>query len=718
MPFGLTNAASEMQRLTDLIVNFEFTPESEDFVFGYIDDLVLVSRDFDSHMRLISKVRDRLKEAGLFVNLKKCEFCKSELKYLGYIVNERGLQTDPQKLEAIGDYPTPTTAKSLRAFIGMCSYYRRFVANFSSIIAPLTVLIGKKKGRDVIEWNENAEIAFKKLKEVLVNSPVVACPDFTKPFILQCDASSVGLGSVLAQVIDGAEHPIAYYSRLFSKAERNYSTCERELLAVLESIKHFRGYLDGVKFTIITDHIALKWLRTLENPSGRLARWATIISQFDFEIEHRKGIDNVVPDVLSRPQVAPISFARGDQPTSDPWYERVFQGVSVSPQMFPAFVIREGVLLRKVVVDNPLTPNPWRVVLPASSTRAAIAEVHDSFPNVHPGVMKTYCKLREDYYWPNMYRDITNYLSQCQICKAYKIANTRPRGQRLYPRTVSSPLDLLSIDLIGPLPSAFYGYRYILTMVDVFTKFVWLSPLKRADAKSITTAIESEVILRYGSPTNILCDNATVFRSTEFERFLRSYGLPPPCFTPFYSPQANFAERFNESVITTLSILVNNDNRTWARHLPKVALYLNSCVNLATSFTPNFLMYGREVEMCRTRGVTQTSDPGLVQSRNDRAANLQTLREVYVKVADALTLAFYRNAGKYNSNRSEVSFNPGDTVWRRNFHRGTADVRLGGKFAPRFTASRVVRRVSPQVYELADLDPPHVGTYHIKDILK
>lgn len=718
MPFGLTNAASEMQRLTDLIVNFEFTSDSDNFVFGYVDDLILVSKDFESHLRLIRKVRDRLLEAGLTVTLKKCEFCKPQLKYLGYIVNEHGLQTDPKKLDAINEFPIPTTAKSLRGFIGMASYYRRFVDNFSTIIAPLTALLGKRKGSDPVDWNDAADFAFNKLKKALMDSPVMSCPDFSRPFILQCDASLSGLGSVLVQEFDGVEHPIAYYSRLFSKAEKNYSTTERELLAVLDSIKHFRGYLEGVEFTIVTDHIALKWLLTLDNPSGRLARWATIISQFNFKIVHRRGVLNVVPDALSRAQVGLISFARGPNATSDPWFERIYNGVLESPQMFHAYCIRDGVLLRKMPLDEPLRSNPWRIVLPSSKVSEAILEIHNGFPNVHPGVMKTYSRAREIYYWPSMYRSIASILANCQTCKAYKIANCTPRGLRLYPRSVEAPLDLLSIDLIGPLPNAYYGYRYILTMVDVFTKFVWLVPLKNICAKNISKAIESEVLMRYGTPLNILCDNASVFRSAEFSTFLSSYQIPDPIFTPYYSPQANVVERYNQSVITTLSILVSNDERSWAKMLPKVALYLNSCTNLATSYTPNFLMYGRELVSIRERNNIQTVNPGLVHSRYERAANLETLRDIYAKVSDALVLGFRRNAASFNRNRVQVRYSPGDIVWRRNFARSGPDELIGGKFAPRFIRCRVARVISPQVLELSDCDSPHVGTYHVKDVLK
>lgn len=714
MPFGLTNAASEMQRLTDLIVNFEFTKDSENYVFGYVDDLILVSRDFDSHLVLLKKVKERLKEAGLSVNIKKCDFCKSELKYLGYILNEKGLQTDPSKLEAIKDFPVPATAKALRGFIGLCSYYRRFVDNFSSIIAPLTSLIGSKKGKDPIEWSKEADLAFKKLKDALIDTPVMSCPDFSVPFILQCDASSVGLGSVLSQNIDGVEHPIAYFSKLFSKAERNYSTTERELLSVLESVKHFRGYLDGARFTIVTDHIALKWLLTLNNPTGRLARWATIISQFDFTILHRKGSQHVVPDALSRAHALPIIFDTGLNTTSDVWFKRIYKGARDTPQIFPSYAIQDGQLMRRMPLNDPLSCNAWRIVLPREKVDEAIWEAHKEQSSIHPGIMKTYLLLKSKYYWPNMFRDVTRVLSDCEVCKSYKIATSHPRGQMLYPKPVSAPMQMLSLDLIGPLPVAYYGYRYILSVVDVFSKYIWLFSLKKVDAKSICDILETQIFLSFGVPHTLLCDNATVFKSVFFASFLRRHRCCP-FFTPYYSPQSNTVERYNQSVITCLSILVGKNHRSWARLLPKVKLYLNSCINLATSYSPNFLMFGRDVVIDSSCGHDQTQCGDLAESRVTHAANLLSLDEVYAKVADNLSFSFLRNSGLYNKNRVPVTLRVGDIVWRRNFSRMTD---FSNKFAPRFIKARVVKVVSRQVYELRDVDSPHIGQYHIKDILK
>jgi hypothetical protein len=215
-----------------------------------------------------------------------------------------------------------------------------------------------------------------------------------------------------------------------------------------------------------------------------------------------------------------------------------------------------------------------------------------------------------------------------------------------------------------------------------------------------------------------LCDNATVFRSSQFLNFLRSFHIESPTFTPYYTPQANTVERYNQSVVTCLGILVGENQRCWAKMLPKVKLYLNSCVNLATGFTPNFLMFGREVLMDSSRASSQTQSSNLADSRTRHASNLSSLREVYAKVADNLSLAFLRNSRAYNSNRSAITLNVGDTVWRRNFSQSSGENFFSGKLAPRFVKCRVLQVISRTTYLLQDCDSVHSGRYHIKDILK
>lgn len=258
--------------------NLLFGPEFGRKVFCYIDDIIIISETFDEHISLLDRIFERLKNSGLTINLSKSKFCKSELKYLGYVIDRDGLRTDPLKIECVRQYPRPKTVKEVRSFVGLCSYYRKFIKNFSTISAPITKLTsGEVTSKTEVAWNDEAEIAFRDLKEALITAPVLKTPNFESPFFLHCDASGYGIGSALVQKDEqGKEHPVAYYSRTLSKNERNFSTTERELLAVVESVEHFKHYLEGSHFTVVTDHSSLKWLTKLENPSGRLARWATL----------------------------------------------------------------------------------------------------------------------------------------------------------------------------------------------------------------------------------------------------------------------------------------------------------------------------------------------------------------------------------------------------------------------------------------------------------
>lgn len=253
MPFGLCNAAQSMCRLMDRVIPHQY----HDRIFVYIDDLLVVTNDFKSHIQLLKLVAERLRKANLTINVEKSRFCLKELKYLGFVTGDGCIKVDPEKVSAIVDFPKPTTVRQIRRFMGMAGWYRRFIKNFSSLAAPLTDLISTKKS---LVWNENAQVSFETLKIALSSAPILGHPNFTKHFYIQCDASIYGIGSVLFQLTDdGKEQPIAYVSQKLNSAQRNYSVTELECLAAVISVKKFRPYVEGLPFTIITDHASLKW---------------------------------------------------------------------------------------------------------------------------------------------------------------------------------------------------------------------------------------------------------------------------------------------------------------------------------------------------------------------------------------------------------------------------------------------------------------------------
>ena len=293
MPFGLCNAPATFQRLMDLVlVGVQWS-----HYLVYLDDIIVVGRSFHDHLQNLSVVLQRLKEANLRLKPAKCSFCKTQVSYLGHIVSRQGVATDVDKTSKVSSWPTPTTMSEVQKFLGLASYYRRFVKNYATIASPLHKLT--ERGRQ-FNWTSECAAAFASLKQKLINAPILAFPDFTQPFLLDTDASHSGIGAVLSQVVAGKEKVIAYASRALSKAERKYCVTRKELLAMVTFIRHFRPYLLGRRFTLRTDHSALKWLQTLREPEGQLARWLEQLQEYEFEIIHRAGKRHLNADAMSR----------------------------------------------------------------------------------------------------------------------------------------------------------------------------------------------------------------------------------------------------------------------------------------------------------------------------------------------------------------------------------------------------------------------------------
>ena len=271
MPFGIKNAPSVFQRLMqNLLLGLKKDTEQE-FVDAYLDDIIVFSRTFSDHLIHLQRVFECLKEAGLKLNPRKCRFCCSEVEYLGYLVTPSGFKPNIRNIEAVINFPIPTTLKELRKFLGLTSHYRRFVKGYSSLAQPLYALTRKDAS---YHWTAECEPAFNYLKSCLITAPVLVYPDFDRDFVLETDASILGLGAILSQVQDdGKLHPLAYASRSLSKSEKNYPVTELETLAVVWGITHFRYYLYGHQVTVYTDHAAVKAVLGTPNLTGKHARW-------------------------------------------------------------------------------------------------------------------------------------------------------------------------------------------------------------------------------------------------------------------------------------------------------------------------------------------------------------------------------------------------------------------------------------------------------------
>ncbi|GFR00263.1 retrovirus-related Pol polyprotein from transposon 17.6 [Trichonephila clavata] len=261
------------------------------------DDIIIVGKSFEEHLSNLRRVFEKLKEAKLKLNPSKCNLFRHEVNYLGHIISADGVRTDPQKVSAVKDWRRPKNMHELRSFLGLCTYYRRFVKGFSSIARPLHRLTENKQK---FLWTDECEEAFNSLKAALTSSPILVYPDPEKQFILDTDASHESVGAVLSQEINGQEHVIAYWSKCLSKPERNYCVTRKELLAIVKAVENFHSYLYGRKFLLRTDHASLTWLLNFKNTEGQISRWIQKLEEYDFEIKHRKGSLHGNADALSR----------------------------------------------------------------------------------------------------------------------------------------------------------------------------------------------------------------------------------------------------------------------------------------------------------------------------------------------------------------------------------------------------------------------------------
>ena len=703
-----------MCRLIDLVIG----PALEPYVFYYLDDIIVCTPDFQTHCDILKKLFFRLKNANLTINLEKCQFCRPSLKFLGYVVDENGLRTNPEKISALLEYPVPKNSTQICRLIGMVGYYRRFLKDFSSLCSPISDLLkGRKKGQP-ITWTVEADEGFKKIKVALTTAPVLASPNYTRPFILMCDASDTGVGSVLYQEEDGVEHPVAYASRTLNKCQKKYTTTEKELLAVLFGIEKFRYYLEGTHFTVHTDHSSLVWLNNMKNPSARIARWIVKLSQYSFDIVHRKGSCNTVADALSW-SLETVSVLNLTTLKLDRWYNNMLKNVQEYPEKYPSFKVEGTVLYKhifsKLELDGNITN--WKIVVPKAHRSDIVKKYHDPETSGHFGLSKTLSRILDLYYWPNMRKNVYRYIRKCNICAASKTSKLPQAGLMGKYRDINFPFQLISADLIGPYPRSVNGNQYVLVVVDWFTKFVLVHPMARAT--TIVKFIENQVFLTYGVCQIFSCDNGTQFTSKEFKNLMKKYNVQKVFCNAKYHPQINHTERVNQTLITAIRSYIHENHKTCDQSIFQVAQAIRLASHDITGFSPSFLKFGRIVPVDGSFYglIAENSDNKIVIS--DKVHNPKTLQEmpkIYEDVRKKLHNAYNKSKQRYDLRKRDVRYHVGDLVWKKNFVLSKAADNFAAKLAPKFVPCIISKVCSNLVYGLKDRDGNDLGNWHVSDI--
>lgn len=700
---GFTNSPAHLAKVLDKVFG-DMMPH----VYHYVDDFIILSATFDEHIKLLREVARRLKDANLTVSQEKSVFCCKQVTFLGYVLAESGLAPNMDRVRPILEYKRPTTVKELRRLIGLIGWYRRFLPNISETMAPLTDL-AKGESKSKIIWNESAEEAFERVKDALMSPNILAPADPKLPYKIYTDASLVAGAAVLTQIQSGRERVIAYHSAKFSQTQQNYSATERECLAVLMGIEKFRPYVDGIRFTVITDHASLRWLQNLKEPHGKLARWAVRLQAFDVEFEHRPGKYMTVPDALSRS--VDIINLENQTNSEDAWYTAMFKLASKGTAR--KYKISNKLLYHLGRYDVRTGERKWSLCVPKEKRAEALADQHDN--QSHFGYWKTLKMMQRMYYWPRMYEDIAEYIRSCNTCKQIKPTNENTRvpiGSYRDPIAVGR---VISLDLIGPLPaSRVHKHIWAIVVVDVFSKYTFAKPCTRATANVIADFLEKEIFYKFETPEVMITDNGAQFTSDFFKKFVTEHGIEH-MLTPVYHPQSNPVESTNKSVKQLLraELLEKADHVDWSSYLQKCVMRLNTTPRFPTGFSPHFLAYGREKAQ---KGVEHKLLADENPELNEEAEEKREL--IYSQAAEEQRAMFEKNKARYNLRASQRKFKEGDCVWIKNMRQSVAGNDYTQKLAPIRKMVYIKRAVpnTSDMYEVIDSKNKLIGVYHATDI--
>ncbi|CAF2775804.1 unnamed protein product [Rotaria sp. Silwood2] len=732
MPFGLTNAPATFQRLMDIVL----AGLKWQCCLVYIDDVVIFSPTFEQHILDLEKVFQALRSANLTLKASKCQFCRREMRYLGHIITQNGIKPDPDLIKSVTNFPQPKKIKDVQSFLGLTGYYRRFIKDYSKIAEPLQQqLRNSQKGNHHLNWSRGCTDAFETLKTRLTNAPIMNTPNFEQPFILELDACEYGVGAVLTQEYDENKYVIAYASRTLSTAERKYGATEREALAIVWATKHFRPYLEGNKIYVRSDCKALEWMRTAKDVTGRIARWAMKLSAYQIEeIRYRPGKLNANADSLSRNplpddiinqhEVSTIETAVNlwqntnilndikEEQQADPKLKQIINFLEIKPTTDSSdkrnpHILVNG-LLYKVKNSNKhynqrIIGEKHLLVIPKTMQNKLLEWAHDHPTAGHGGQQKTLFRLTTKVYWESMKKDIFNYISACQSCQQFKY-NNAPTASPMQLHSVNEPWHTIGMDIMGPLPTTARQKRFLLVIVDYFTRWIELFPLKSITSIDITNILTNEIFSRYGLPKHIVSDNGPQFISNLFKNFCDALGIKQN-LTANYHPQSNMTERVNRTLKPLIAIYAQQQPNSWDREIQKLAYAIRTAVNETTGETPAFMMFGRDprgpLDLLvgeRTEEARITTNEH-VQIQEYKKNLINNLRYTYNIVKEHAEIEKLKQKAKYDRHTTDRRYTEGDLVWVAIPTGQIGENSIAGKLQPHYQGPcRLIKQLTPSTF--------------------
>lgn len=589
MPFGLTNAPATFM----CMMNSVFSKYLFKSVVVFVDGILIYSKNMEEHVKHVEEVLETLRANHLYAKLKKCQFGVNSVDYIGHHISSEGISPIEDKVKAIKTWPTPDNVKAVRAFLGLASYYLKYIRNFAQIAAPMTDLL-KAKTKKKFEWGQLQTNSFEELKNRLSTTPVLKIPDNKGKFKLTTDASNISIGAVLEQQdSEGHFRPIAFDSRKLTPSEVNYPVHERELLAIIHTLRKWRIYLTGQEFDIFTDHSPLRYLQTQKTLSPRQTRWMMDLSDFDFTIHYKPGKQNIVADSLSRINIGTISTISGCAAFSD----RIKQAYITDPNISSIIrALEEGGQHGEYKKTNGLILIRGKIYVPHNIDKSEIInEAHNTPIGGHLGIIKTRKSISQCFFWPNMTNDIETFVQACNTCQRMKSTNQKPTGLLKPIPIPSQPWLQIGMDFITHLPKTQRSYDSLLVVTDYYSKRMRLIPTRQTNtAKEITRQFFDNIFKHHGIPKVIISDRDTKFLSQFWKNLFQLLGTTLAPSTAYHPQTDGLTERCNRTIEEMIRCFIHHcAENEWDLLLTPLEFVYNSSVHTSTNYAPFQLDLGR-----------------------------------------------------------------------------------------------------------------------------
>lgn len=671
MPFGLRNAPQVFQRA----INSALKPLADSRILVYMDDVLSVSETVSEGLARLDKLLETLSEAGFSFNFDKCSFMKKKIEYLGYTISSGEIRPNHRKIDALQKLPPPTTVTQVRQLIGLASYFRQFIPDFSKLLKPLYPLTAAGKGK--ISWAPEHDKVLKTIINCLTTEPVLKIFDPNLPIELHTDASSEGYGAVLIQKVNHLPHVVAYFSHRTTDAESRYHSYELETLAVVKAVEHFRHYLYGRKFTVFTDCSSLKASHSKKDLTPRVHRWWAILQSYDFDIVYKEGRnmahadflsrnfahDNSSPKINQKPKIINLTeLEKGWLLVEQQRDSEIADTISkLRSNEFPTDIshtydVRQGILFRKIERGK---ISRWLPIIPRSLTWTLIGHVHNEIK--HLGYEKTLDKLYDLYWFPNMAKFVKKYVDSCVICKASKGPSGAQQVQ-LHPIPKPAiPWHTIHLDLSGKLSGKSDLKEYCSVAIDSFTKFVILEHTTSLNSCHAIKALKNLVNL-FGAPKRIIADRGRSYDNSDFKDFCKDHNIHLHLIATGSSRANGQVERVMRTLKNLLTITECDSDSSWQDQLGEIQLALNSTRCRVTGFTPIELMLGIQGN---SLGLSKIATP--CPDDEENRLNLDNIRssasDSIIKLSQADSIRFNRGKAKINQ------FSIGDYVFVKSEER-------------------------------------------------